>query len=181
MRVCAGQMHPERVFFAVVLPQAMISAGVSHAQNNTNKPRSHSHFPGRHPSRKYYLSSRSSSADFRISASGRQRPLMSLSRAWPLSGMQTFMLQVPTLVPKPGSPTVTQEHLPGHEIAAIRVLGLPWVMLDSECRSLKIRVSVVQPRRAAQTDAHSAPAGRAKGVHSAPGHHFKSAYSGHMV
>jgi len=32
---------------------------------------------------------------------------------------------VPTLVPKLGSPTVTQENLPGHEIAALHALGLP--------------------------------------------------------
>jgi len=141
MRNCAGQMHPERVFFAVVLPHAMISAGVSHAQNNTNKPSSHSYFPGRHPSRKYYLSSRSSNADFRISASVVRGPSRAYHAHGHYRGKQTFMLQALTLVPKPGSPTVTQEHLPGHEIAAIRVLGLPWVMLDSECRSLKIRVS----------------------------------------
>ncbi len=37
---------------------------------------------------------------------------------------------------------------------------------------LKIRVSVVQPRRVAPTDARSAPEGRAQRVHSAAGHHF---------
>ena len=52
-------------------------------------------------------------------------------------------LSVPVLVPKPGSPTVTQEHLPGRKSDALRALGLSWFMLDSEVRSLKIRVSVV--------------------------------------
>ena len=50
---------------------------------------------------------------------------------------------VPTLVPKPGSPNVTQGNLPSHGFAALGALGLPWVMLDREIRSLKIRVSVV--------------------------------------
>ena len=53
---------------------------------------------------------------------------------------------VPTLVPKPGSPTVTQENLRGYEIARLRVLESPWVMLDREICSLKIRVSVVRCR-----------------------------------
>jgi hypothetical protein len=52
-------------------------------------------------------------------------------------------VQVPTLVPKPGSPTVTQGNLPSHNSDALRSVGLPWVMLDHEIRSLKIRVSVV--------------------------------------
>jgi hypothetical protein len=50
---------------------------------------------------------------------------------------------VPTLVPKPGSPTVTQQNLPGYEIEATRALGLPWVTSGHEICSLKIRVSVV--------------------------------------
>jgi len=76
--------------------------------------------------------------------------------------------QVPTLVPKPGSPTVTQGNLPDRKSDALRALALSWVMLDCETRGLKIRVSVVQPSRAAATDARSAPEGRAKRVHSAP-------------
>ena len=63
---------------------------------------------------------------------------------------------VPTLVPKPGSPTVTQEHLPSRKSDALRFLGLPWVMLDREIYLLKIRVSAVQPSRPAATDARSA-------------------------
>jgi hypothetical protein len=51
---------------------------------------------------------------------------------------------VPTLVPKPGPPTVTQEHLPGHETDALRSFGLPWVTLDREICSLKSRVSVAR-------------------------------------
>jgi len=43
--------------------------------------------------------------------------------------------------------------------------------VDSTNPILKIRVSVFQPRRAAPTDARSAPVGRAERVHSAPGHH----------
>jgi hypothetical protein len=49
---------------------------------------------------------------------------------------------VPTLVPKPGSSTVTQEHLPARKSGALPALGLFWVMLDSEICSLKIRMSV---------------------------------------
>jgi len=49
---------------------------------------------------------------------------------------------VPALVPKPGSPTVTQEHQPGRESDALRALGYSWAILDSEIFSLKIRVSV---------------------------------------
>jgi len=81
---------------------------------------------------------------------------------------------VPALVPKPGTPTVTQEHLLVRYFEALRALGLSWVMLDSEICSLKIRVSALQPSRAAATDARSAPAGRAKQVNSAPGHHLSS-------
>ncbi len=55
-------------------------------------------------------------------------------------------IPVPTLVHKPGSLNVTQRHLPGDEIAALRALGLPWVMIDREICSLKIRVSVVRFR-----------------------------------
>ena len=55
--------------------------------------------------------------------------------------------QVPTLVPKPASPTVTQEHLPRHEFTALRSVRSPWVMLDREICSLKIRVSVVRLTR----------------------------------
>ena len=50
---------------------------------------------------------------------------------------------VPTLVPKPGSPIVTQEHLAGCKSDAHRALGISWVMLDHEIGALKIRVSVV--------------------------------------
>ena len=50
----------------------------------------------------------------------------------------------PTLVPKPGSPTVTQEHLPGRKSDTFRALGLPWVMLSRETGQLKIRVSVLR-------------------------------------
>lgn len=71
---------------------------------------------------------------------------------------------VPTLVPKAGPPIVTQEHLTGHEIAALHALGLPWVILDCETCSLKIRVSVVHPRSVATTGACA---------HSAPGHHLR--------
>ena len=52
-------------------------------------------------------------------------------------------VQVPTLVPKPASPTVTQEHLPGRKSAAKRSIASPWVTLSFEICSLKIRVSVV--------------------------------------
>ena len=34
---------------------------------------------------------------------------------------------MPTLVPKPGSSTVTQEHLPGRNSGALHALGLSWV------------------------------------------------------
>jgi hypothetical protein len=47
---------------------------------------------------------------------------------------------VPTLMPKPGLPTVTQAHLPARKSGALPALGLSWVMLDSEICSLKIRV-----------------------------------------
>ena len=57
---------------------------------------------------------------------------------------------VPTLVPKPGSPTVTQGNLPSHVIAALPALGLRQVMLDHEICSLKIRVSVVRWTRFAR-------------------------------
>ena len=49
--------------------------------------------------------------------------------------------QVPTLVPKTGSSSVTQESLPESKFTALRVLGIRWVTLDREIRSLKIRVS----------------------------------------
>ena len=51
---------------------------------------------------------------------------------------------MPTLVPNPGSPTVTQGNLPNQEYDALRTLGLSRVMLGHEIRSLKIRVSVVR-------------------------------------
>lgn len=35
------------------------------------------------------------------------------------------IIHVPGLVPGPGTPTVTPEHLPSQEIEAIRALGLP--------------------------------------------------------
>jgi len=50
-----------------------------------------------------------------------------------------FRPQVPTLVPNLGSPTITQEHLSGRKSAAIRALGLSWVMLDCGICSLKNR------------------------------------------
>ena len=53
-------------------------------------------------------------------------------------------LMVPTLVPKPGSPTVTQAKLTGHESTALRVLALLWLRSGREICSLKIRVSVVR-------------------------------------
>jgi hypothetical protein len=56
-------------------------------------------------------------------------------------------LRVPVLVPKPGSSTVTLEHLPGRKSDALRALGLSWVLLDRGICSLKIRVSVVRFRR----------------------------------
>ena len=56
--------------------------------------------------------------------------------------------QVPTLVPKSKSPTVTQEHLPNRKSDALRALGLPWVMLDCEICLLKIRVSRKEQRYA---------------------------------
>ena len=55
---------------------------------------------------------------------------------------------VPTLVPKPGSPTVTQGNLPESEFTALRALELPWVTSGHEICSLKIRVSVVRWTRA---------------------------------
>ena len=55
--------------------------------------------------------------------------------------------QVPTLVPKPGSPTVTQGNLRCKEPAALRALESSWVMLDREICLLKIRVSVVRLMR----------------------------------
>jgi len=42
-------------------------------------------------------------------------------------------------VPKPGSSTVTQSNLPSHNSDALRSVRSPWVMLDCEIRSLKIR------------------------------------------
>ena len=45
---------------------------------------------------------------------------------------------MPTLVPKPGLPTITQQHLPGREIAAIHALESRQIMLDCEICSLKI-------------------------------------------
>ncbi len=50
---------------------------------------------------------------------------------------------VPTLVPNPGSPTVTQGNLPGREFTSKCSVALPWVTLDRDICSLKIRVSVV--------------------------------------
>ena len=47
---------------------------------------------------------------------------------------------MPTLVPKPGSPTVTQGNLQWRESDALRALVLSWVMMDRESCSLKIRV-----------------------------------------
>ncbi len=53
---------------------------------------------------------------------------------------------VPTLVPNPGSPTVTQGNLPGHEFISKRSVVLPWVTLDREICSLKIRVCRTRDR-----------------------------------
>ena len=53
---------------------------------------------------------------------------------------------MPTLVPKPASPAVTQQQLPSSKSAALRAFGLAWVTLDHEICSLKIRVSVVRLR-----------------------------------
>ena len=52
-------------------------------------------------------------------------------------------LPVPTLVSKPGSPTVTQENLTLKKITVKRPLGLSQVMVGCEICSLKIRVSGV--------------------------------------
>ena len=60
---------------------------------------------------------------------------------------------VPTSVPNLGSPTVTQENLPDRKPDALHALGLFWVMLSGEICSLKIRVSVARPSRAAVKDA----------------------------
>jgi len=49
---------------------------------------------------------------------------------------------VPTLVPKPRSPTVTQENLPCRKSDALSALGRSQVTLDREVYSLKIRMSV---------------------------------------
>jgi len=54
------------------------------------------------------------------------------------------IIHVPTLVPKPGTSTATQEHLPSYEIDALRALELSQVTLGCEICSLKIRVSVVR-------------------------------------
>ena len=53
---------------------------------------------------------------------------------------------VPTLVPKPGSLTVTQGNLTRIEFPEARYLRCSWSTLDNEIRSLKIRVSVVRFR-----------------------------------
>ncbi len=50
---------------------------------------------------------------------------------------------VPIFVPKSGSLTLTQEHLPGRISEALRAPGLSWVMLNREIQSPKISVSVV--------------------------------------
>ena len=97
---------------------------------------------------------------------------------------------VPTLVPKPGSTTVAQKHLPGRKSDALRALGSSWVMPGSEVSSLKIRVSEFsrgatnwhmpiwtpkaprtgdERREESTADRRSAPEGRAKRVHSTPG------------
>ena len=59
-----------------------------------------------------------------------------------------FRTEVPTAVPKPGSPTVTQGNLTLQNFAALRSLGLPQVTLGCEIYSLKIRVSRTSLRRA---------------------------------
>ena len=72
---------------------------------------------------------------------------------------------MPTLVPKPGSPTVTQEQLPGRKSDALRALGLPWVTLDHEICSLKIRVLVVRLTRIGS--GRSSPFGQVDSTHPA--------------
>ena len=47
-------------------------------------------------------------------------------------------VQVPTLVPKPGSPAVTQDYLPCYESTAKRYVGLRRVTLDCDTCSLDI-------------------------------------------
>jgi len=58
----------------------------------------------------------------------------------------------------------------GQDLTSINLSGLIENWVDKHNWILKIRVSAVQPRRAAPTDARSAPKGRAKRVHSTPGH-----------
>ena len=65
-------------------------------------------------------------------------------------------MTVPALVPKPGTPIVTQGGLPGYETDAVRVLGLPWVMLDGDISQLKIRVSEFN-RKAQRRQARQRP------------------------
>jgi hypothetical protein len=50
---------------------------------------------------------------------------------------------VPTLVPEPGLPDVTQANLTPQNFAALHALGLSQVTLGCEIYSLNIRVSVV--------------------------------------
>ena len=69
-------------------------------------------------------------------------------------------ISVPTLVPKPGSPNVTQEHVPGYKSDALSSVRSPWVTLDREICSLKIRVSLVQSSRVAAIDAEGSPKGK---------------------
>ena len=57
------------------------------------------------------------------------------------------LAKVPTLVRNLGSPTVTQEHLLDRKSDPIRALASSQVTLGREVRSLKIRVSAVQPSR----------------------------------
>lgn len=53
---------------------------------------------------------------------------------------------VPTLVPKPASPTVTQENPTIYKFTVLRALGLPCVTSGHAICSLKIRMSVPKMR-----------------------------------
>ena len=79
-------------------------------------------------------------------------------------------LVVPTLVPKPRSPTVTQENLPGRKSEALRSLRLSQITLDPEIRSQKIRRGGSTEARSADRRTQCALAQPA--IHSAPGHHL---------
>ena len=59
------------------------------------------------------------------------------------SGVSSTLRIVPTLVPEPGSPTITQGNLTRIEFAEVRYVGCSWVTLSCCFSVLKIRVSVV--------------------------------------